>query len=110
MSLWQSVIITASEVYEPRNGYGLVGLLIIGLPALITAAGTVWVLIRQRGVRERVEQVAQGVEKTNKQVVNGHTQPMRNDLDEKFDALGQTVDKVHETLIRHLEEHIHLKG
>lgn len=112
IDIWQSLIANASDVYEPNDGYGLAGLLIIGLPALVTAAGTVWVLIRQRGVRAQVDRVA----KTNSQVVNGHTE-MRTELDEKFDRLGTDVQKlgtkldaVHTLVVRHLEEHIHLKG
>lgn len=97
---WQSLITTATEVYEPNDGWGLAGLLVIGLPALVTAAGTMWVLIRQRGVRAKVDEVAAGVEQTNKQVVNGHAEkdPLRSDVDKLLKMAEETsaaVGKVH---------------
>lgn len=101
MGLLQSVIHAASEIYEPDDGIGLVGLLIIGLPTTITAAGTVWVLVRQRKTDNKVDRteskvdtVAAGVVETRRQVVNGHPDPLRVDLDRQFAELGEKVDSL----------------
>lgn len=94
MGLLQSVIHAASEIYEPDDGIGLVGLLIIGLPTTITAAGTVWVLVRQRKTDSKVDTVAAGVVETRRQVVNGHPDPLRVDLDRQFAELGEKVDSL----------------
>lgn len=85
--LLQSIVSTAAEVYEPDNGTGLIGLLIIGLPSTIAATLSGWALVRQK----RIEA---GVQATNKQVVNGHADadPLRKDLDTKFAQLGSKID------------------
>lgn len=86
-----------AEVYEPHNAIGLIGLLIIGLPSLVSSIGMAWVLVRQRRTDKKVDKVSKGVTQTVKQVVNGHgaAPPMRVDLDEKFDALHTSLNKVH---------------
>lgn len=73
MSVWQSLLTTASEVYEPKNWWGLVGLLIVNAGVIITAVGTVVLLVRQRGVRDDTAAV-------KAQVVNGHPDPLRSDV------------------------------
>lgn len=99
----QSVVHAAAEIYEPDDGIGLAGLLIIGLPTTITAAGTVWVLVRQRKTETKVDRtegkvdtVQQGIDATNKQVVNGHgnADPLRKDLDVKFAEMGEKLDSM----------------
>lgn len=110
--IWQSLITTAAEVYEPDNGWGLAGLLIVNFGAIITACGTVWVLVRQRRTDAKVAKVEAVSADTNAQVANGKPvaeggTAFRTDLDEKFDQLGKKIDGVHELVVRHLEDHIH---
>lgn len=83
----------ATEIYEPNDAVGIVGLIIIGMPTLLTAAGTVWVLVRQGKAEKKIDGVAGGVDQTNKQVVNGHgkADPLRVDLDNKFAALDASL-------------------
>ena len=75
MSVWQSLLTTASEVYEPKNWWGLVGLLIVNAGVIITAVGTVVLLVRQRGVRDDTAAVKAQV------VKNGHPDPLRSDVE-----------------------------
>lgn len=105
--LFESLIITAADVYEPHSGYGLAGLAIIGAPAMITAAGMVWVVIRQRRnegkvkeVKEKLDKVGLGVKATTDQVVNGHANadPLRADVDKLLKMAEDNiaaVSKVH---------------
>lgn len=79
--LWESVLTVASEVYEPNDGWGLAGLFIIGLPAIISAVLAGVALWRQRGTARKVDDVAAGVRETNRSV-NCRPTPMRSDLDE----------------------------
>lgn len=88
------VLPTAVETYyEPHSLTGLVGLVILILPTLISSAGLAWVLFRQRKTNEKVDGVSAGVKQTVKQVVNGHgdADPLRVDLDKKFDALHESL-------------------
>lgn len=73
----------AAQIYEPRDGWGLVGLLIIGLPSLITAGVSGVILWRQRKSANDINEVKSGVAATNAQVVNGHggKPPLRSDMD-----------------------------
>lgn len=78
---WQSLASTAAEVYEPHDVMGLVGLLVISLPALAGAVLAGLALYRQRGTDRKVDDVAAGVQETNRSV-NCRPTPMRGDLDE----------------------------
>ena len=84
MSVWQSLLTTAAEVYEPRNWWGVVGLVIINGGGLLTAAGTVWLIVRQN----RVKQVAEAVKA---QVVHVHADkdPLRADVDKALAGIGR---------------------
>ena len=123
-SFWQSLITTATEVYEPNDGWGLAGLLIIGLPALITAGGTVWVLVRQRRTDTRVAAVEAVSSDTNAQVANGKRvdeggSPLRREMEIRLDAVIAKVDAIdtkvdgirdvqknHGERVKSIEEHL----
>ena len=90
--MWRSLLTTAAETYEPHNWWGVVGLLIVNAGVIITAVGTVVLLVRQRGVRNDTAAV-------KAQVVNGHPDPLRADVDKLILAvraikrhLGMTDD------------------
>ena len=89
MSVWQSLLTTAAEVYEPRNWWGVVGLVIINGGGLLTAAGTVWLIVRQN----RVKQVAEAVKA---QVVHVHADkdPLRADVDKALAGIGRIEGQV----------------
>jgi hypothetical protein len=93
VSIWQSLIITAAEVYEPNDGWGLAGLVVIGLPSIITAVIGGIILVRQHRADKKIDAVKSGVEATTSQVVNDHEdQPvLRVDLDEKFAGVHQAI-------------------
>lgn len=74
MSVWQSLLTTAAEVYEPHNWWGIIGLLIVNAGVIITAVGTVVLLVQQRGVRDDTAAV-------KSHVVNGNPDPLRSDVD-----------------------------
>ena len=100
ISLWDAVQI-AAEVYEPDDAVGLAGLFVIGLPALVTAVLSGVVLYRQRensrSIGMSVEQVRSDVGDVKDQVKNGHTTPMRADMDDigtKLDRIDAKVDKL----------------
>lgn len=79
-AIWESLWI-ASEAYEPDDAVGLAGLFIIGLPASISAVLAGLALWRQRGTERKVDDVAAGVQETNRSV-NCRPTPMRADLEE----------------------------
>lgn len=87
MTVWQSLHQFAAEIYEPDNAWGLAGLFVVNIGAILTAAGTVVLIVRQRSVK-------QALDKTNDQVINGHadTAPLRQDLDDKFSTVIAKLD------------------
>lgn len=78
----------AGDIAElPRTGWGVVGVLILTIPPLVTAIGTVAVLVRQHKSASQVGEI-------KAQVVNGHEDPMRTDIDRantKLDGLIVSV-------------------
>ena len=64
---------TAAEMYEPDDTVGLLGLLIIGLPATLAAIGTIVIGAKTEAIHE--------------QTVNTHDTNMRDDLDEIRDMV-----------------------
>lgn len=107
MGFIESVMTLAAEVYEPDDAWGLVGLLIVGLPSTITAVASGLILWRTRKVQR-------GIDDTNSQVINDHEDapPLRVDLDGKFSVLGTKIDGVTTTLLDHgnrlnsIEDHL----
>jgi len=92
----------AAEVYEPDDWFGVLGLGVITLPNLVLAVLGALLWRRQKSDTARVEQK---VDTIKDNVQNGHQDPLRVDLDKKFDALDQKVDDkfstVHEVLAYH---------
>ena len=97
MTVWQSLLTTASEAYEPKNGWGVVGLLVLNGSGLLTAVGTVWLIVRQGKVKQTAEAV-------KAQVVNGHADkdPLRVDVDKALDGIARIEGQV-DGLYRMLE-------
>jgi hypothetical protein len=93
--VWQSVISTAAQVYEPDDGVGLLGLVIVGLPATVTALGTVWVLVRQRGTQTAVTRAESKIDAVNASVNNRPT-TARDDIDRLITAVEKTTVTVAE--------------
>lgn len=87
-------LIVAAESYEPHSLLGVLGLLIISIPATVTAAGTVMILWRQRKTAGKVDDIQAGVDETNRQVKNGHPDPLRTDLDRLIGAVGDIHDEL----------------
>jgi hypothetical protein len=86
VSFAQSLAVLASELYEPRNWWGVVGLLIVNLGVIVTAVCTGIVLVRQRSVQKDTSEV-------KAQVVNGHKDPLRVDIDRYFEAVHERLDQ-----------------
>jgi len=97
VTIWQSVLTTASELYEPRNWWGIAGLLIVNLGVIVTAICTGVVLVRQRGVQRDTSEV-------KAQVVNGRADkdPLRADVDKALDGIARIEGQV-DGLYRMLE-------
>ncbi|MEU9805432.1 hypothetical protein [Mycobacterium sp. NPDC050853] len=83
LGLLDNSLTAVAELYEPKNGWGLAGLLIIGMPSLVTAGVSGVILWRQRKSAHDMNEVKTGVAATNAQVVNGHggKAPLRSDMD-----------------------------
>lgn len=84
------VILAADEL--PRSGWAVVGTLIITVPATISAIGTLIVVIRQHRARVQASDTGQAVAEIKSQVVNGHPDPLRTDLDKVIQTQA-TQDK-----------------
>ena len=82
---------TAAEMYEPDDTVGLLGLLIIGLPATLAAIGTIVIGVLtvrgQRAGRARARKIDAKTEAIHEQTVNTHDTNMRDDLDEIRDMV-----------------------
>lgn len=82
---------TAAEMYEPDDTVGLLGLLIIGLPAILAAIGTIVIGVLtvrgQRAGRARARKIDAKTEAIHEQTVNTHDTNMRDDLDEIRDMV-----------------------
>lgn len=110
---WLVTIIAAEEL--PRSGWAVIGTLIITVPATLSAIGTLIMVIRQNRIaeqasksataaKEQASQTGQVVAEIKSQVVNGHEDPLRTDLDkvragqavqdEKLDAQGKKLDEL----------------
>ena len=89
MNVWQSLVVTAAELYEPRNWWGIVGLLIVNLGVIVTAVCTGIVLVRQRSVQKDTSEV-------KAQVVNGHADkdPLRTDVDKALAGIERIEGQV----------------
>lgn len=98
-NIWRELVHTASEIYEPDNGWGLAGLLIIGLPSTITAVFSGVFIWRQRKHGDKLDRVEANTVATVAQVVNnhGHKPVLRADID----TLGVKLDAVLGTLTDH---------
>lgn len=101
---WQSILSTAADIYEPDDAIGLLGLFVIGLPAIISAVLAGLALYRQRGTDRKVDDVAAGVQETNRSV-NCRPTPMRGDLDGMreemragFQQIGRDIGGLREEL------------
>lgn len=108
MSVWQSLLNTAAEAYEPRDWRGVLGLLILSASGILTAAGTFVILWRQSGVKKSVDEA-------KKQLTNGHPpdKPMRGDLETVMEIVTSTHSLVagHDQDIREMRADIkELKG
>lgn len=97
----------------PHDWYGLGGLLIVGLVAIIIAQGVgggmilKWhrannraaVIDREAAAETRAE-IHQNAAAIKAQVVNGHTQPLRADLDRLTDDVAELKTAVREMMDR----------
>lgn len=85
---WQSLVVTASELYEPKNWWGIVGLLIVNLGVIVTAVCTGIVLVRQRSVQKDTSEV--------KAQINGHADkdPLRTDVDKALAGIERIEGQV----------------
>lgn len=91
---WSSVLTTAADIYEPDNAVGLLGLLIIGLPASLPAIAALVVVLRgQRKGRQRRDQDRAVLDVVRDNVQNGHPDPLRADLDRQFASLHTRLDE-----------------
>lgn len=88
---------TAAEIYEPDDTVGLLGLLIIGLPATLAAIGTIVIGVLtvrgQRAGRARARKIDAKTEAIHEQTVNTHDTNMRDDLDEIRDMVKAISDR-----------------
>ncbi|MCV7174896.1 hypothetical protein [Mycolicibacterium sphagni] len=100
MNLIESLAASLEPVYEPTTGYGVAGLLIITIPMILTALGTLVVISRQNSSRKDITEVKAGVKATKDQVVNGHgsvedgADSLRVDLDAKFGEMFKQMAEI----------------
>jgi hypothetical protein len=95
VTVWHSLLTTASEVYEPKNGWGVLGLLVLNGGGLLTAIGALWLIIHKGGkVQKSAEAVREDTAAVKAQVVNGHPDPMRADLDKALEGIDRLTGLV----------------
>lgn len=100
----REVITTATEIYEPNDTIGLIGLLIIGLPAFIPAiAGLIIVLRGQRKDKERWVGHRKVLDDIHKQAVNGH--PESENMRDQLDRM-EARQKRHDSLLDELSKDV----
>ena len=93
------VLHAAAEVYNPDDGIDLLGLLIIGLPALVSAIGVFVVgIITVRGQkrgRARARRTDAMTDEIHAQTVNDHISKsnLRDDIDEIRDLVKDMSDR-----------------
>lgn len=93
------VLHAAAEVYNPDDGIDLLGLLIIGLPALVSAIGVFIVgIITVRGQkrgRARARRTDAMTDEIHAQTVNDHISKsnLRDDIDEIRDLVKDMSDR-----------------
>ena len=93
------VLHAAAEVYNPDDGIDLLGLLIIGLPALVSAIGVFVVgIITGRGQkrgRARARRTDAMTDEIHAQTVNDHISKsnLRDDIDEIRDLVKDMSDR-----------------
>lgn len=81
----------------PASTSELVWLLAVVLPPLVAAGVSITVaLITRRDTKADLARAQAGVDTITEQVQNTHTQNLREDLDEKFEAVGERLDTVAE--------------
>lgn len=96
----EAVRLAASEL--PDDGWGLAGLVVIGTPSTVAAVAGLVTLVRSRrdkqendqkqaqisgqvkAVSDQLTSSAGKVEEIGAQVINGHPDPLRKDLDRYF--------------------------
>jgi len=83
----QTIAEAAEVVYNPDDAVDLVGLAIMYSPTVIGAVFSGIAMILAKRVKDQVQ--------------NGHTEPLRNDLDAKFDQVNARIDAFTERLDRH---------
>ncbi|MCP3811562.1 MULTISPECIES: hypothetical protein [Mycolicibacterium] len=108
------VIRAAAEYYEPNDAIGLAGLFVIGLPSILAAVASIAAIVvsvrgQRRGKDRREEDravlndvsekvnvlpdVQRKVDVVRNNVQNGHSDPLRDDLDRQFAAIHRKVEE-----------------